>query len=476
MAEKQSIHGTWDRRWTFILAATGSAVGLGNIWKFPYMAGENGGGAFVLIYLVFVAVIGIPVMLAEIMLGRRGRHSPINTMRTLAREEDAKKFWAGIGWLGALAGVLILSFYSVIAGWAIAYVFKILSGGLLGEADIPGEFGAFVSDPMLNILWHSLFMSLVVFVVARGIHKGLESAVRILMPLLFLMLLGLLGYATTTGSFGDALYFMFKFDPGKLTADAVLSALGHSFFTLSLGMGAIMAYGAYMNRNESLGRTVLTIGFLDTLVAVIAGLIIFSIVFANGLDPAAGPSLMFQTLPVAFSKMPGGMVIGGVFFVLIVFAAWSSAISLAEPTVAWAVESTNLNRFVATLLVCLPTWLLGVACALSLNEWSEFTILGDGILDFLDKLTTNVMLPLGGMLIAIFAGWIMRRSIVTKEVKMKNYNLFTAWVILVRIVAPIGIAIVMYNSLAGWIGDIMEDGATATETSQVLAVERKKVV
>ncbi|MCG8668171.1 MAG: hypothetical protein MI867_02065, partial [Pseudomonadales bacterium] len=230
-------------------------------------------------------------------------------------------------------------------------------------------------------------------------------------------------------------------------------------------MGAIMAYGAYMNRNESLGRTVVTIGILDTGVAMIAGLIIFSIVFANDLDPAAGPSLMFQTLPVAFSKMPGGIVLGGVFFVLIVFAAWSSAISLAEPTVAWAVESTNLNRLSATLLVCVPTWLLGMACALSLNEWSHFTILGSGILDFLDKLTTNVMLPLGGLLIAIFAGWIMRRSIVTKEVKMKNFTLFNVWVVMVRIVAPIGIAIVMYNSLSGWFSEITaEDEAQAVVT------------
>lgn len=466
MAEKQSIHGTWERRWTFILAATGSAVGLGNIWKFPYMAGENGGGAFVLIYLVFVAAIGIPVMLAEIMLGRRGRHSPINTMRTIAREEDASKFWSGIGWLGALSGILILSFYSVIAGWAFAYVFKIFAGGLLGEADIPGQFGEFVSNPALNIAWHSAFMVLVVVVVARGIHRGLEMAVRILMPILFLMLIGLLVYAVINGAFAEAWQFMFKFDPEKLTSEAILSALGHSFFTLSLGMGAIMAYGAYMNRKESLGRTVVTIGILDTLVAIVAGLVIFSIVFANDLDPAAGPSLMFQTLPVAFSNMPGGLILGGLFFVLIVFAAWSSAISLAEPTVAWAVESTNLNRLAATLLVCVPTWLLGIACALSLNAWSDFTILGSGILDFLDKLTTNVMLPLGGMLIAIFTGWIMRRSIVTKEVKMKNFNLFNVWVVMVRIVAPIGIAIVMYNSLEGWIMEVSADD----EESQAAAV------
>ena len=232
-----------------------------------------------------------------------------------------------------------------------------------------------------------------------------------------------------------------------------------------------MAYGAYMNRSESLGRTVVTIGFLDTLVAIVAGLVIFSIVFANGLDPAAGPSLMFQTLPVAFSKMPGGIVLGGLFFVLIVFAAWSSAISLAEPMVAWAVESTNLNRLTASLMVCIPIWLLGIACALSLNAWSGFTILGSGILDFLDKLTTNIMLPLGGMLIAIFTGWVMRRSIVTKEVKMKNFTLFNVWVVMVRIVAPIGIAIVMYNSLEGWILEISAQDAEAQANVMVIKAE-----
>lgn len=467
MSEKQSVHGIWSNRWTFILAATGSAVGLGNIWKFPYMAGENGGGAFVLIYLVFVATIGLPVMLAEVLLGRRGRSSPINTMHRITREEDAKHFWGGIGWLGALAGIFILSFYSVIAGWAIAYVVKIVAFGLLAEPDIPAQFGELVGNAQANILYHTIFMVLTLGVVARGIHKGLESAVRILMPALFLMLLVLLGYATTTGAFGEAAYFMFKFDPDKLTSKAILSALGHSFFTLSLGMGAIMAYGAYMNKKESLGKTVLTIGILDTLVAIIAGLVIFSIVFANGLDPAAGPSLMFKTLPVAFSKMPGGLIFGTIFFVLIVFAAWSSAISLAEPAVAWAVESTKLSRIKASLVIGIPTWLLGVACALSLNEWSEFTILGSSILDFLDKLTTNIMLPLGGMLIAIFVGWIMRRSIVTKEVAMKNFTFFNLWIVMVRIVAPAGIAIVMYNSLEDWVVDIF---ASDDEQAQVLVV------
>ncbi|OUR95175.1 sodium-dependent transporter [Gammaproteobacteria bacterium 42_54_T18] len=451
MAENKSIHGVWQNRWTFILAATGSAVGLGNIWKFPYMAGENGGGAFVLIYLVFVATIGIPVMLAEVMLGRRGRQSPVNTMKTLAKSSDASKFWGGIGWLGAVAGVLILSFYSVIAGWAMAYAGKIIGGGLLDQNDIPAQFGAFVSDPLETVLWHSLFMVMVLTVVAGGIHKGLEKSVQFLMPALFVMLILLLGYATTTGSFGEAVSFLFKFNPEALTADAVLSALGHSFFTLSLGMGAIMAYGAYMPKEHSLGKTVVIIGVLDTLVAVVAGLVIFSIVFANGLDAAAGPSLMFKTLPVAFSQMPGGIVLGGVFFILVTFAAWTSAISLAEPAVAWMVETAGFSRIKAALVICIPVWLLGIACALSQNIWSDVTILGSDLLDFLDKLTTNIMLPLGGLLIAIFAGWIMRRSHVVKEVAMKNFALFNIWIVIIRIVAPIGIAIVMYNSIETWL-------------------------
>ncbi|OUS28484.1 sodium-dependent transporter [Gammaproteobacteria bacterium 45_16_T64] len=450
MTEKKSIHGVWLGRWTFILAATGSAVGLGNIWKFPYMAGENGGGAFVLVYLLFIAAIGIPVMLAEVMLGRRGRKSPINTMKELAKSSDASKLWGGIGWMGALSGFLILSFYSVIAGWAVAYAVKIIGGSLLDQPDIPAQFGALVSDPVSTVLWHSLFMLMVMFVVARGIHKGLETSVNILMPVLFVMLLGLLGYAATTGGLGQAFTFMFKFNPEALTAEAIRSALGHSFFTLSLGMGAIMAYGAYMPQNESLGKTVVTIGILDTLVAIVAGLVIFSIVFANGLETAAGPSLMFKTLPLAFSQMPGGVVLGGVFFILVTFAAWTSAISLAEPAVAWMVETAGFSRVKAALAIGIPVWALGLVCALSQNILSDVTILGSSVLDFLDKLTTNIMLPLGGMLIAIFTGWVMRRSHVVKELNVKNFALFNMWIIVIRFVAPAGIAYVMGYLIYEW--------------------------
>lgn len=449
MAEQPSIHGTWTRRSTFVLAATGSAVGLGNIWKFPYMTGENGGGAFVLLYLVFIFAIGIPVMLAEILLGRRGRASPINTMHKLAAESDASRFWGGIGWMGAIAGMLILSFYSVVAGWSIAYIYFSVAGAFIDQSPevVSGLFGGLVEDPVKLLGWHTLFTGLVVLVVGRGIHGGLEAAVRVLMPLLFVMLLGLLAYSVFQPAFADSVSFLFSPDFSRLNGTSVISALGHAFFTLSLGMGAIMAYGAYMNRQQNLAMTVVTIGLLDTLVAVLAGLVIFTIVFGHGMEPAAGPSLMFQTLPIAFSDMPGGRWLSTIFFTLVAAAAFTSAISLAEPFVAWAVEATSFSRWQATLLCCGCAWVLGIGAALSLNVWADWHLFGNTIFDLLDKLTTNILLPLGGLLICLFVGWIMDRKIVRGEVDIEHPHLFRVWVWLVRFLAPVGILAVMANKL-----------------------------
>jgi NSS family neurotransmitter:Na+ symporter len=267
------------------------------------------------------------------------------------------------------------------------------------------------------------------------------------MPLLFIMLLILLGYSTTQDAFGASLDFMFKVDFNKLTQEAILSALGHSFFTLSLGMGAIMAYGAYMSRQQNLASTVVTIGLLDTLVAVVAGIVIFTIVFNNGLEPGAGPSLMFKTLPIAFSKMPGGVYLGTMFFVLVVAAAWSSAISLAEPAVAWAVESTGVGRVKASIIVGMIAWTLGVGCALSLNIWSDFTVFGNSLFDFFDKLTTNIMLPLGGLTLCIFVGWVMDRAVVRSEVDISHPTIYRVWYLFVRVLSPVGVAVVMINKL-----------------------------
>ncbi|MEE4249859.1 MAG: sodium-dependent transporter [Alcanivoracaceae bacterium] len=452
-----SLNGIWTSRWVFILAATGSAVGLGNIWKFPYITGEYGGGAFVLMYLLIIALVGVPVMVAEVMMGRRGGMSPINSMKKLAGQAEVSSRWKGLGYLGALAGFLILTFYSVIAGWALYYIVAMPTVLVGADAvQVAAVFDGLLASPLTMLLCHSLFMMLTVAVVLQGIHRGLQRAVQVLMPALFIMLLVLLGYAMTTGGFNEAVAFMFTVDFSKLSSDAVLVAMGHSFFTLSLGLGAIMAYGAYMPREVSgkdgrkrpvsIGSTVLTIAFLDTLVALVAGLCIFPVVFANGLEPAAGPGLLFQTLPLAFAQMPAGVWFGGLFFVLVLFAAWSSSISLLEPLVAWLVEA-GWSRTKATMLLGLAAWLIGIGSVLSFNLWSETTLFGKTIFGVLDFLTTNIMLPLGGLLIALFAGWVMKDSHARKELNMTSFKVYLGWRVAVRILAPLAILAVFAHGI-----------------------------
>lgn len=446
-ADKTGMHGIWASRLTFILAATGSAVGLGNIWKFPYITGENGGGAFVVVYLLCILAVGIPVMIAEVLLGRRGRMSPIHTMQHLTASGGAR-FFRSIGWMGAVAGFLILSFYSVIAGWTLIYVIKMATGVFSGETaeGVGNIFGELLADPVLLTVLHTVFMIMTGFVISRGVNKGLEDGVRLMMPLLFLMLILLLGYSVTTTGFGEAAGFLFSFDTEHLTVESVVVALGHSFFTLSLGMGAIMAYGSYMPPKASLGSTVLTVGLLDTVVALVAGLIIFSVVFTNGLEPGSGPGLMFQTLPLAFAALPGGQWLGAVFFILVAIAAWSSALSIAEPAVAWAVEK-GVPRLKATIIVCGLAWLLGIGTVLSFNEWSELTVFGKTFFDSLDFLTANILLPLGGILIAIFVGWFMPVKAVAEEARFSSSTIMGGWRFMLRYVAPIAVGLIFVNGL-----------------------------
>jgi NSS family neurotransmitter:Na+ symporter len=438
----------------FILAATGSAVGLGNIWKFPYITGEHGGGAFVLIYLVCIAIIGIPIMMAEVLIGRRGRQSPVNTLRALAKEENACEFWWFLGFIGVIAGLLIISFYSVIAGWALAYVVRTASGvfeGVTGEG-AASIFGTLVSDPERLLAWHTIFMVVTTVVVARGVRSGLEQAVRVLMPLLFLLLLILLGYAAASGEFARGFEFLFKPDFGAITAGGVLIAMGHAFFTLSLGMGAIMMYGSYLPAGVSIAKTSVVIALMDTLVALVAGLVIFPIVFANGLQAGAGPGLIFQTLPIAFGQMPWGSYFGTLFFVLLSFAAWTSAISLIEPAVAWLVENLELQRARAATAIGLLSWLLGIVTVMSFSHWAfEFDFGGEvkqnGFFDVLDILTSSIMLPLGGLAIALFAGRVMSRQSVVAELGGKQGIAFRAWYFTIRYLTPVAVLMVFLHSV-----------------------------
>ena len=443
LEEKKSIHGTWSSRWTFILAATGSAVGLGNIWKFPYMAGDNGGGAFVLVYLACICIIGLPIMLGEIMIGRRGRSSPANSMRSLAVEANTSSAWTLLGATGALAGLLILSFYSVAAGWAMSYIFN-------GFQNITAEsssssFNNLLSSPSSLIFWHTLFISITVFIVARGILQGLEKWINTLMPILFLIILLLCIYAMQTGAFLEGLRYLFMPDFSKINPQVMLEALGQAFFTLSLGMGAIMAYGAYMPANQNIGRTAVSVAALDTGVALLAGIAIFPIVFANGLAPSEGPGLVFVTLPIAFSAMPLGILFGTLFFVLLSIAALSSSISLIEPGVAWLIESLKIKRTTATIILGFTAWFLGLFSALSFNLISEFTIFGRNFFDATDFLTSQIMLPLGGIFIAIFVGWIMKKEHVLEGLGFKEDFIFKAWYFSVRYIAPTLVGLVFLN-------------------------------
>jgi NSS family neurotransmitter:Na+ symporter len=432
----------------FILAVTGSAVGLGNIWKFPYIAGQNGGGAFVLVYLVCVVVIGMPVMMSEILIGRRGRRNPVATMQLLGEEEGSSSKWSWVGGMGVVAGILILSYYSVIAGWTLAYIVKSATGVFAGAtaAAVGAEFDGFVGDWRQVGLTHTVFMALAIFVVARGVERGLEQAVRFMVPALLILMLVLLAYSINSGFFGQGVAFMFTPDFDKLTWGSVLAALGQAFFTLSIGMGAVMAYGAYLPEETSITGASAAVVTADTSIAILAGLAIFPLVFANGLTPADGPGLVFNTLPLAFGQMAGGVFFSTIFFVLLAFAAWTSAIGLMEPAVAWIVEKHNRTRAQATIMVGLLIWLVGLGSVLSFNVLADTKFLAGTIFANVDYLTSNIMLPLGGLLITIFAGWVMCRNSTSDELGTSG-GLFKSWRLLARFVAPIGILLVLINAV-----------------------------
>lgn len=400
---------TWSTQTAFILAAVGAAVGLGNLWKFPYITGENGGGAFVLVYLGCVLLIGFPILMAEIALGRTGQASPPQAMANVAKEAKASKAWSLLGINGVLAGLLILSFYTVIAGWAFAYFLDSLSGSLahITAKGAAAHYADLMASPVKLIFWHSVVMFLTIFIVSKGVKSGLEKSITFMMPALFLILLVLLGYAASTSAFSQSFHFLFDADFSKLSWNSVLIALGHAFFTLSLGLGTMMVYGSYMPKNYSIVKASVWIVFADTAIALIAGLIIFSIVFANGLNAGSGPGLLFETLPIAFGQMSGGWFFGTLFFFMVVIAALSSSISMLEPTISWMEQNWGIARTKASWMIGGLAWLVGLGTVFSFNIWKNVHFIGDKtFFSSLDFLTANIQLPLGGLFMALFVGWV----------------------------------------------------------------------
>ncbi len=450
MAEpRTSIHGLWSSRWAFILAATGAAVGLGNIWKFPYIAGQNGGGAFVIVYLICIAFIGLPLLMTEIMIGRMGRQNPSNSMGTLAVEANVSRHWHWVGLITVITGALILSYYSVIAGWAVDYVFQSAAGHFTDGtvAHINGLFTSLISSPTRLLFWHSCVMGATMGVVAFGVEKGLERAVKYLFPTMLVLLLLIVAYSIDTGYFSQGVNFLFHMNFHALKPSSVLVAMGHAFFTLSIATGSIMMYGAYLPAEASIPKAAAFIVIADTLVALVAGLAIFPIVFAHGLQPGAGPGLIFKSLPIAFGHMPFGEVFATIFFVMLVFAAFTSAISLLEPSVAWLIENMHMTRFKATGIAGGIIWFVGLGTVFSFNIGDKITFLGKNFFDSLDYLTANIMLPLSGLLIALFAAWRLKKATTLNELNFKNGIYYKSWRIVLGVVAPIGISLVFLGAI-----------------------------
>ncbi len=444
-------HVIWGRRGTFILAATGSAVGLGNIWKFPYITGEHGGGAFLLMYLVCLCLIGIPILVAEILLGRHGRANPISSMGRARRESGAGRGWTLVGWMGVLAAFLILSYYTVVAGWVLEYLAIATQGSFTGldTGRATAIFDDLLDDKSRLVQWQTAFIAMTALVLIFDINRGLQFAIWLMMPLLFLLLVVLVIYAAYAGDFAAGVDFMFSIRLENLSWNAALVALGHAFFTLSLAMGAIMAYGAYMPGDQPVIRSAVTIACLDTLVAVAAGLAIFPLVFATpGMAPGAGPGLLFVTLPVAFGGLPWGDLLAVAFFLLVALAAWTSTIALLEPGVAYLTERFKFHRISANLLIAGGAWVLGLGTVFSFNDWADFTPLwGMTVFGLIDFITTNILLPLGGLSMAIFVGWLAKRELVEQELRFDMPRLVRFWYWVLRYVTPVLICVVLAGGL-----------------------------
>lgn len=438
-----------------MLAAAGSAIGLGSIWRFPFVAGENGGGSFVAAYLGAVLLVGLPLLIAEVMLGRRGRRNPISSMAMLSEEEAGHAGWRLSGVLGVVTGLLILSYYSVIAGWTLAYALRVVGDASIGvdAATASAAFDAMRGDLLEVAFCHTIFLGAAAWIVGRGVEGGLERAVTFTMPLLVLLLLILVGWALSHGEAARAIDFLFESGASGFDAGLALAALGQVFFTLSIGMGALMAYGAYLPGNIKLAGAALTVVGANAVVSLLAGLMIFPLVFRHGIDPASGAGLVYATLPLAFEAMPGGQAFGALFFALLVLAALGSAIALLEPAVAWAIEVRKLSRPRAALAVAGAVWLLGIPAATSFNLLAGVELFGRSPFDLVERGTSLVLLPLSGLSLALFAGWVMCRSSSVEELDVGVGSRYAAWRFGIRWVVPaILLTVGGLAALAWWKG------------------------
>ena len=453
-----TVERKWSSKAGFLFASIGVAVGLGNLWRFPFVAGENGGAAFVAVYLAAVALIGIPLIVAELIIGRRGGQSAVGSMGRLVRERGASPFWKLIGVLSLLVPFFGLTYYAIVAGWTMDYFVQSLAAGF-------GDFNADLSkaandklqaSPWRMILSHTTFILVTIYIVRRGLKDGLEPATKIMLPALFLLLLILVAYAMISGDGAAALDFLFALDFSKITPQVVFTALGQAFFSLAIGVGAMITYAAYGPKVTDLGKSAGLIAGADTAVALLAGLAIFPIVFAAGLSPSEGPDLLFVAMPVAFGSMPGGSIFAPLFFLLLFMAALTSSIGMLEPVVAWAEERKGWERRRSSLAIGGLAWLIGLSAILSFNVWQNVKLLGFvpmfedfNIFRTIDFFVANLMLPVNGLLIALFTGWVLTRGEVRSELAAAGRLVFSYFRFTVRYLAPAVILIILVANLLG---------------------------
>lgn len=450
-AKREQERDGFSSKMGIISAAAGSAIGLGNIWKFPYITGQNGGAAFIFVYLICIAIIGLPVMLSEFIIGRRGQRNAIGSFKELSSES----YWFLTGWMGVIASFVILAFYGVVAGWTLNYVVFAATNkfAAFSPDEIGAVFGSFITHPWKPIIYQLVFMVLTAGIVLGGIKDGIEKYSKVLMPLLLLIIVILVIRSVTLPNASKGIEFLLAPDFSKLNGDTVLSALGHAFFSLSLGAGTMITYGSYISRKENLVTTAIQVTIADTLIALLAGFAIFPAVFAFGIEPGAGPGLVFITLPNVFNQMPGGYFFSLLFFTLLSVAALTSSISVLEVVVAYFSEDLKISRTKATIIATIAISILGVACSLSMGPWADFHLPtlagGKGVFDFLDWWSANIFLPVSGLLISLFVGWKIKRNDLADEISNSG-AIATPWLgvflAATKVIAPIAISIVfLYN-------------------------------
>lgn len=444
-------NGQWTSRFAFLMASVGFAVGLGNIWRFPYVTGENGGGAFVLVYLCCALLIGVPILMAEIMIGRRGKQCPPGSMQAVAEQEGKSSSWRWAGTMNVLTAFLIEIVYCVIAGWVLYYLYVSLVHGFAGTdaASATATFEGLQASTQTMLFWTLVGLGITGLIIYSGLQNGIERAVTIMMPTLFILMVILVVYNAFAGGFAAATDYLFSVDFSKINGKVVLAAVGQAFFSMGVAMAGMMTFGAYLPKDISIAKSAIIVMFADTLVAILAGLVIFPAVFKFGLDPASGPGLIFQTLPVAFAQMPGGHLVSVIFFLLLSVAAITSMVGLVEPLVAWLQENRAYTRHKATITVVGAVGACSIVSVLAYNLWNDWQILGKGVNDALSFLTDQIMLPLGGLLIAVFAGWFIKQSSSKDELAIKSDLVYNAWYFLIRFVVPIAVAIIMVSGLRG---------------------------